>query len=234
MRRGLPLAAALGCLAGGAAAECRLALVLALDVSSSVDAEEDRLQREGLGRAMLAPEVVRAFLAGDPVALHVFEWSGSRAHLSLIPDGWAVIEDEADLRRAAGAVAESARGRDDLSTALGAALGHAAEALAAGPDCRARTVDISGDGIGNEGIEPRLAYARYPLEGVTVNALVIGGERSDSQLVAWFAEEVLRGPEAFWLHVEGFADYEEAMRIKLLRELMVPAVGKAGRGAAGG
>ena len=62
---GLPLAAA--------AQECRLALVLALDVSASVDPAEDRLQRDGLAQALLAPEIVHAFLAGDPVAIFVFE-----------------------------------------------------------------------------------------------------------------------------------------------------------------
>ena len=227
--------AALALLAGPVAAEeCRLALVLALDVSSSVDAAEDRLQREGLARAMLAPPVARAFLAGDPVALHVFEWSGSRAQASLLPGGWAVLRDEGDLRRAAEAVGGSVRSRSDLSTALGAALGHAAEALAAGPECRARTVDVSGDGIGNEGIEPRLAYRRGGFEGVTVNALVIGGERTDSQLVAWFASEVLHGPGAFWLHVRDYGGYQAAMERKLLRELALPAVGKAARPAPGG
>ena len=55
------------------AQECRLTLVLALDVSASMDSEDDRLQRQGLAGALLAPEVVQAFLVGDPVALYVFQ-----------------------------------------------------------------------------------------------------------------------------------------------------------------
>jgi hypothetical protein len=71
------------------AGDCRLALVLALDVSSSVDRHEHRLQRQGLARALLAPEVVRAFLIGDPVALYVFEWSGLST-LAPFPPGWQI------------------------------------------------------------------------------------------------------------------------------------------------
>ncbi|MEL6103903.1 MAG: DUF1194 domain-containing protein, partial [Pseudomonadota bacterium] len=73
------IAAALtsACLALPAWGDCRLALLLALDVSSSVDMVEDDLQRGGLAAALVAPEVRAAFLAGpDPVALAVFEWSG--------------------------------------------------------------------------------------------------------------------------------------------------------------
>ena len=65
----------LGLTSPAMAQDCRLALVLALDVSSSVDAIEDRLQRDGLARALLAPEVVRAFVTGEPVALFAFEGS---------------------------------------------------------------------------------------------------------------------------------------------------------------
>lgn len=225
MRGALLLA---GLLAGGAGAEeCRLALVLALDVSSSVDAREDLLQREGLAAAMRAPEVVRAFVNGGPVALSVFEWSGGSAQASLLAQDWVVIRSPGDVERAAAAVGASVRGRDDLGTAVGAALARSERLFAEGPACRARTVDLSGDGIGNEGAEPRSVYRRGRWEGVTVNALVIGGERAGSQLVAWFAEEVIRGPGAFWMHARGFEDYEAAMRIKLLRELEDAAVGKA-------
>jgi hypothetical protein len=222
--RGCLLALGLA-LPGAAGAACRLALVLALDVSSSVDASEDRLQREGLAKALLAPEVVRAFLAGDPVALYVFEWSGRSVQVPLLPS-WMVVRSEEDLERIAGTVAASLRSRDDSSTAVGAALRFAAGALEAGPDCGARTIDVSGDGIGNDGVRPRAVYWTFPPD-VTVNALVIGGERMDSPLVTWFASEVVRGPESFWMHLSGYAGYGEAMRRKLLRELLVPAVSKA-------
>jgi hypothetical protein len=211
------------------AQECRLALVLALDVSSSVDAAEDRLQREGLARALVAPPVVRAFFAADPVALYAFEWSGSRSQVPLT-EGWQTVEDEADLRRIAGAIEQSPRSRNNLPTAVGAALAHGALMLRDGPDCRAHTIDVSGDGIHNEGYSPEIAFDTFPFEGVTVNALIIGGAGGeDAQLVAWFQAEVLRGPGAFSVYANGYEAFEEAMEAKLLRELELPAVGKGRR-----
>lgn len=230
----LPCAALLVALASPAVAEdCRLALVLALDVSSSVDADEDRLQREGLARALVAPRVVEAFLAGDPVALYAFEWSAKRAQVALTP-GWVMVEGEADLRSVAAAIAGSERSHDEFPTALGAALGHAAILLRDGPACRARTVDVAGDGINNESFVPRIAYREFPFEGVTVNALVIGGDDDAARIVAWFQAEVLRGPGAFSVYADGYEDYARAMEAKLLRELAPAAVSGVATGGGAG
>ena len=142
MRRppALLLAAWGAALAGGAEAqECRLALVLALDVSSSVDASEDRLQREGLARALTTPEVREAFLAGDPVALTAFEWSGEHSQVAILP-GWELVTGEDDLDRLSRVIRESQRSRSNLPTAVGAALGHAATLLRDAPACRAKTI----------------------------------------------------------------------------------------------
>ncbi|EYD78323.1 identified by similarity to GB.1 [Rubellimicrobium mesophilum DSM 19309] len=188
------LALALG-LAGPAGAEgCRLALVLALDVSVSVDAEEDRLQREGLARALMAPEVASAFLRGDPVALFAFDWSGAASQRAILP-GWVVVEAQADLARVAAAIAGSRRttGPSDF-TAVGAALEFAGAALAEAPPCRGRTVDISGDGQINDGPRPSAVYADPLWEGVTVNALVIGGAEDGRTLGAWFEADVCGDP----------------------------------------
>jgi len=229
------LATLLGMTCGAAAQDCRLALVLALDVSASVDSREDGLQREGLARALLAPEVVRSFLAGDPVALYAFEWSGPSSQAD-ISRGWRLIESERDLAAVASAVVASHQGRSDhlyRSTAVGSALSHAGTALEAGPSCRARTVDVSGDGISNQGDPPERIYDSHLLDGVTVNALLIGGaqtssglltEAADRYLVAWFESEVLHGPGAFWMLADDYEDYERAMRAKLLRELDTSAV----------
>jgi hypothetical protein len=215
------------------AQECRLALVLALDVSSSVDAREDRLQREGLAKALTAPLVRDAFLLPpDPVALHVFEWSGRNAQVPIL-GGWEVVETEDDLRSIATAVAKSRRSTSEFPTALGAALGHAAVRLRDAPDCRARTVDVSGDGINNEGFTPATAYGTFPFEGVTVNALAIAGAEDGGELVDFFRREVLRGEGAFLIEAAGYADYARAMEAKLLRELMAPMVSSLPQGPAG-
>ncbi|EYD78325.1 identified by similarity to GB.1 [Rubellimicrobium mesophilum DSM 19309] len=213
-------------LAGGAEAQdCRLALVLALDVSSSVDASEDRLQREGLARALVAPGVREAFLAGDPVALAAFEWSGEHSQVAIL-SGWELVTDEADLDRISRTILDSRRSRSNLPTAVGAALGHAATELRNAPACRAKTIDVAGDGVHNDGFSPRLAYENFPLADVTVNALIVGGAGGeDARLVAWFQAEVLHGPGAFSVYTRGYDDYANAMEAKLLKELELPMVG---------
>ncbi len=75
------------CAARSEAQECRLALVLALDVSSSVDPSEYDLQRRGLAEALTDPEVVRQFINGGPVAIYAFEWAGPSVQAPMLP-GW--------------------------------------------------------------------------------------------------------------------------------------------------
>ena len=229
IRAAWSLATLLGLASPALAGECRLALVLALDVSTSVDAVEDRLQREGLAHALMAPEVVRAFLTGDPVALYVFQWSGAAWQVPMLP-GWIMVDSAEDLAWAAHVIAESERIGSLRHTALGAALVHASAAFAEGPVCQARTVDVAGDGRSNDGVQPYQVYRSHALDGVTVNALVVGeasngARRSDDQerrLVAWFESEILHGPSAFWILADGYEDYERAMRTKLARELQAP------------
>jgi hypothetical protein len=224
------VAAVLGLLSPAQAGDCRLALVLALDVSSSVSDDEDWLQREGLARALVTPEVRQAFLARGPVALFAFEWSGPNQQMPILP--WQMITSLEDLARASASISSP---RDDTprlhhETAVGSALAFAATALKAGPDCWAQTVDVSSDGISNAGKEPEAVYTSPDFRDVTVNALIIGGGPivedgpTDGELVAWFEDEVLHGPGAFCILANGYQDYERAMRAKLTRELEVPVV----------
>ena len=134
MNLGAKVAALMLAAAPAGAAECRLALALALDVSSSVDAAEDRLQRSGLAAALIAPEVRAAFLSSPlPVALAVYEWSG-RYNQDVLLD-WRLIGDEGALVLAAETIGRSRRGTDEFPTAVGYALGFGAGFLARAPDC---------------------------------------------------------------------------------------------------
>ena len=82
------------------ASACRLALVLALDVSSSVDATEDRLQRAGLAAALIDPDVLAAIVNDPtPVALAVFEWSGRFAQAEVLD--WTLLNTPVDVIAAA-------------------------------------------------------------------------------------------------------------------------------------
>lgn len=202
---------------------CRLALVLATDISASVDAHEDALQRGGLAAALIAPEIRNAFLSpGLPVALAVYEWSGRHSPAMILD--WRMIRHEADLLAAAETVAGSTRSRSDLPTAIGEALGFGNTVLRSGPECQLRTLDVSGDGISNHGYPPASAYRAFDFEGITVNGLVInaGDFEGEVSLVDYYRDEVLHGPGAFLEVAQGFEDFERAMRRKLLRELSGP------------
>ncbi|MCE8441693.1 DUF1194 domain-containing protein [Rhodovulum sulfidophilum] len=92
-----------------AEAGCRLALLLALDISSSVDPGEDALQRAGLAAALAAPEVQAEFLSVPdlPVALAVYEWSGRYQQRVVLP--WQILDSPEAILGAAEAIAGSRR-----------------------------------------------------------------------------------------------------------------------------
>lgn len=209
-----------------AMSNCRLALVLALDVSSSVDAAEDRLQRGGLVAALTAPEVAEAFFAADqPVALAVYEWSGRYQQKVLLD--WTMITSPVRLLAAAERIAASTRSYSNYPTAMGYGLGYGARMLERAPDCLRKTLDMAGDGQNNEGFPPKTAYREFPFQNVTVNGLVVNAADFEGEvgLIAFYKSQVLHGPGAFMIIANGFEDYERAMRRKLERELTPPAIG---------
>jgi len=212
------------------AESCRQALALGLDVSGSVDAEEYRLQLDGLAAALSHPEVREVLLApgGAPVHLLVYEWSGPGFQRRIA--GWQPITDAAALESFVGALRGTGRAAADPSTALGTALAAGARHLSSREGCWKRTLDISGDGMSNAGPRPQDVKDAPGLADITVNALVIGAGgggtlASPGDLVSYFETLVIRGPGAFVERASGFADYEQAMRRKLLRELAAVVVG---------
>jgi Ca-activated chloride channel family protein len=190
--------------------------VLALDVSSSVDGEEFTLQMSGLARALRDPAIVQAIVEAGGMQAMAFEWSGRTQVVDVVP--WTFLRSETDVFAFAGIIEDHQRGFDEFPTALGYALGHAAIRLGRAPlRCARSVVDVSGDGVNNEGYEPALAFKNFNFSGVTVNGLVIEGEKPDP--VAYFRKEVIRGPGAFVEVARDFSDYEAAMKRKLLREI---------------
>lgn len=205
-------------------AECRLALVLAVDVSSSVDDGEHALQRQGLAAALTDADVARAILDGSgPVALSIFEWSG-RYQQKVLQD-WLLIQSEADLAAVAGRILEQPRSFVEYPTAMGFALGYAAGMFKRAPACARQVVDVSGDGITNDGFRPRLAYEHFPFAGVTVNGLVVTGD--DERVVPYYRQEVLWGPLAFLEQAQGFDGFRAAMTRKLYRESLELVLGRS-------
>lgn len=207
----------------GAAQSCRQALVLALDVSLSVNPHEFELQRRGLAAALLDTQVADALLVpGPPVELAIFEWSGQYDQALLVD--WTAIDSRAMLR----AVADTLIGRPQTlrsgRTGLGAAMRYARDMLATRTHCPTHTLDISGDGPNNNGVRPSIVKPEMAAAGITVNALVILNDSPVASavgggLVGYFRDWVVTGPAGFLETVAGFNDYHEAIRRKLLREL---------------
>ena len=213
------VAAAFLAFAGTAAAECRLALSLGLDVSSSVDAEEYRLQTEGLAAALVDPAVVAAFLVwpGAPVALQVFEWSSARRQAEVID--WRMIRAAEDLAAVSDVLMTRERAFSRYATAVGDAILYGARRLGEAPACGRQTLDLSGDGQSNDGIPPREARARPEVRDITINGLVIGV--TWRYLEQYYRTEVIQGPGAFVEVAERHADFAVAMKRKLIREVTV-------------
>lgn len=219
-----------------AQAACRQALILGLDVSGSVDAEEYRLQIDGLAVALRNPQVQAAFVQFPqaPVRFSAFEWSGPKHQRTLI--GWTEVTGSRQLDEIARRLAAiSPVPVLDDSTAIAAALSHAAAELDK-QDCWQRTFDISGDGPSNIGAHPgELTDGMF--SGITVNALVIGPQsRSNTtknlsnvkSLEGYFRTHVIRGPGAFVEVAEDHTDFAQAMIRKLVRELDLPVLSHRG------
>ncbi len=236
-----PVALMLSALPVSAEPECRQALVLAIDVSASVDRQEYRLQAGGLAWALRDPTVRQAFLVDTdlPVALAVFEWSGADFQRLLID--WTMVRDDGTIDRVAQRIEEAPMPADQTTTGIGAAMLHAAELFARGPECIELTLDISGDGQNNDSPRPEDVRREAALERVTINGLVIGADfprehalnpNRMGALTNYYESRVIKGPGAFVETADDFNDFGRAMRRKLIRELSTMVLGRADTGEA--
>lgn len=220
MHRLLAAIAALLLLFGAARAEtpCGTALVLLVDVSGSVDAEEYALQRDGIARAFMDPAVAKA-IWNQPfgkMAVTLVEWSdGQRV---VVP--WMILDGETSALAFAGMVASVQRSSNG-STALGEAIAFGAALFDSCP-CEAarRVIDVSGDGTNNSGsISPDIARDAAVANGITINGLPITGDGSDVGLLEHYEEQVKGGEGAFVIEASGFEDFARAIRQKLVLEI---------------
>ena len=217
-----------------AQAACRLALALALDVSGSVDQTEYRLQLDGLAEALSDPDVAAALFAlpGAPVAVSVFEWSGS-GYQRMLQD-WTLLDTPASLDTLVARLRGWRREAAPQATGLGAAMRFGRNLIDRGPACWQSTLDVSGDGKNNDWPTPMSLRSSGVLGALRINGLVIAedgdGGVAAAELSAYFRARVIQGPEAFVEVAIGFGDYARAMRRKLLKELETLAVGHLDRG----
>ncbi|MEM7597165.1 MAG: DUF1194 domain-containing protein [Pseudomonadota bacterium] len=198
----------------GPAHACDIALVLAVDVSGSVDNTEFRIQMDGLAEGLRDPSVSEALVAGE-AAISVLQWTGTTRQAVSVP--WTQVKSFDDLETLANEIEAVTRKWRNYSTAIGEALEFSAALFAEAPPCDRRVVDVSGDGASNEGVEPADVRVQLDAQGITVNALVIEGAEPD--LTKYFRENVIVGPGAFVITANSFEEYPKRMQMKLLREV---------------
>lgn len=198
---------------------CETALLLAIDISGSIDGGEYALQTEGLAEALGDGAVVDSLLAGQ-VALAVVQWYGVGQQVLALP--WHRMAGPRDVKAFAGAVRGLPRAFDGSDTAVGEAIDFSIAQFSAVPDCRRLVIDISGDGPENAGFT--VARARHQAEGagVEINAIAIEDMGASAPISAFYDRwAITRG--GFVVTARGLGDYRRAMRAKLLRELGKPA-----------
>ena len=198
-----------------------VALVLAVDMSGSMDIEEARVQRLGYVDALRHAEFINAVTAGlnGRIAMSYFEWAGSVNETSLVE--WHLIDDAGD----AAAFAERIAARQVYTrrgTSISNAIAFASKLIATSPyDATRRVIDVSGDGPNNIGppVDPIRDSAVD--DGIIINglAIVIRPSASAGSLDRYYADCVIGGPGSFVLPVRRSEDFAAAIRQKLVMEV---------------
>jgi Ca-activated chloride channel homolog len=196
-----------------------LAMVLAVDGSASVTYEEFGLIAGGMAAALRDPTVAAGLIGAAELALLLWSGVGQQDVIA----GWTQILSAADLRGFADEVDNMPRTVRPGATAIGEALLASLTLLAKVPVVPKRNiVNVIGDGRSNDGIAPGPIRDRMAAADITINGLCILHEEPD--LLTSYTEEVIGGPGAFAVTCRDYADFTEAMRQKLTREIKGPIV----------
>lgn len=211
-----------------AAVEVDLLLVLAADVSHSMQHAELVLQRQAYVAALRDPHVAAAIGSGPmgAIALLYLEWSSVADQAVLIP--WTRLAGAEDAGRLADELAARPL-RGGMQTSISAAIAAARREIAAAPFvAMRRTIDISGDGENNQGVPAQAERDRAVDQGITVNGLPIIrdaqrvaalGRGEPTELERHYRERVIGGAGAFVMPAHGFAEFAGALRRKLVLEI---------------
>lgn len=209
-------------------------LVLAVDISFSVDEEEAKRQREGYVQALTSDEVLSTILSGPHgrIAVAYVEWAD--AHTQIVRVDWSEIASRADAQKFAQKVRE-APFQQGRYTAIGSALSKSVQMIADNDYAGLRKViDISGDGPQNQGISLAVARAEASAHNIVVNGLAIKPKHADrwrpqkTDVAQYFRDFVIVGPSAFVIPVETPDHFKEAILRKMLLEIAAaPAYAQA-------
>lgn len=206
-----------------------LALVLAADVSRSIDDDEFKLQRQGYAAAITDPRVLRAIAAGPSgaIAVSFVEWSGPEEQQVIA--AWTVIRDGETAASFAQTLLETPRsfvGRTSISAALDFSRAYLAKSGAAPTRL---VVDVSGDGTNNSGRPVPDARDEAVAKGITINGLAIINEHPNPGYFAhtqppeglpeYYRQNVIGGTGSFLMVVQDFNSFGEAITNKLVSEI---------------
>ncbi len=195
-----------------------LVLVLALDVSSSVDAQEFDIQKTGLVQAFRHASVIHAIRRGrhKRIAVVAVQWAGYEQQQIMVP--WTIVGDEAEASTFSNRLAGMPRAYPDGATHITGIIRFSTRlALAAPYAALRRVVDISGDGVDNVKGSPQRARDTAVESGITINGLAIANETPD--LFDYYRANVIGGPSAFVLAARDYKTYPRAILRKLVREI---------------
>ncbi len=203
-----------------------LELVLAVDVSLSMDLEEQRLQRDGYVAAFRDPEVWAAIRSGPTgrIAVTYVEWAGVITQNTIVP--WRLIDGPEAARALADDLAAQAITRarfTSISGALQYALGEFGRSRFRGAR---RVIDVSGDGPNNSGPPVESVRDMTVAQGIVINGLPIqiryGGPNSLFDLPdldAYYAACVIGGPGSFSIPIRERSQFASTIRQKLILEI---------------
>lgn len=200
-------------------------LVLAVDVSYSMDPEEQQIQREGYIEAITSRDFMGAIRAGTygKVAVLYFEWAGATDQKIVVP--WRMIEGPESADAFASEIARAPYRRASRTSIGGALMFAKPLFMASGFKGIRRVVDVSGDGPNNSG--PLVEPQRDDLvaAGITINGLPLMLNRPNSfsmdidRLDVYYEDCVIGGPGAFVIPVRDRAQFKQAIRDKLILEM---------------
>jgi hypothetical protein len=208
--------------------EVDVELVLAVDVSRSMDLEEQRVQRDGYIAAFRHPEVIQAISSGEigRIAVAYVEWAGSPYQNIVVP--WTVIANEADALAFADKLEES-EPANQRGTSISNGLTFAAQLFeTSGVAGLRQTIDVSGDGANNMGPPIMPTRDSVVAQGITVNGLPIMIRPAleatiepfgIADLDIYYEDCVIGGPGAFMITVKDVTQFQAAIRRKLVLEI---------------
>ncbi len=212
-----------------AADKVDLLLVLAADVSRSIDANKFQLQRNGYAAALANPRVLDAIASGryGRIGLTFVEWSGVGNQKVVID--WTMIGDAAAAKSFGDRLLEAPRSFADR-TSISGGIAFAMAQLAAAPyDAARRTIDVSGDGTNNAGRDVTALRDEAVAKGITINGLPILSANPMSWnpdhtnppggLENYYRRNVIGGPSAFVRVAKDFNSFGDAIIEKMVAEV---------------